>query len=194
MKVCRKCGVDKQDSEFWKHRKGLQAYCKPCVALSKREIYLRNKTGTKSPQQLRIEKNLELLKQGLKFCYHCKETKSLSEFNKNKSRKDGVTDECRICIHQLKAASWRANPEPKRATNRKCRYGITPDQYQSMLLSQGGGCAICGGHFRLSVDHAHDETKKVRGILCLNCNAGIGSLGDDFSQIIRAADYIRRTS
>jgi len=193
MKICKKCGVDKEDSNFWRYRNGLQAYCKPCVAASKREHYARNKTGEKGPQQLRIEKNLELLQQGLKFCKQCENVKPISGFNKNASRKDGAGDECRECTHRIKSASWKNNPEPKRATNRKCLYGITDEQYKQMLKNQGEGCAICGGNFRLSVDHNHD-TDKIRGILCLHCNTGIGSLKHDFSTLIRAADYIRRTS
>src|ERR1039457_4157337 len=52
-------------------------------------------------------------------------------------------------------------------------YGITVAQYDAMLVRQGGSCAICRkpptGR-RLAVDHAHDETKRVRGLLCFPCN------------------------
>ena len=34
---------------------------------------------------------------GLKYCYRCKETKPITEFNKDRSKKDGHNDECRVC-------------------------------------------------------------------------------------------------
>jgi len=58
------------------------------------------------------------------------------------------------------------------------KYGITPKQWESMYTVQNGCCAICGKHQsqqnrRLSVDHDH-STGKVRGLLCLSCNAKLG--------------------
>ena len=52
-------------------------------------------------------------------------------------------------------------------------YGITARQYDAMLARQGGVCAVCGKpptRCRLAVDHAHDATKRVRGLLCDPCN------------------------
>jgi len=72
---------------------------------------------------------------------------------------------------------------------------MTPEQYDAMLVAQGGGCAICGtkepgrkkGVF--AVDHDH-ITGKVRALLCTNCNIGIGNLGDDPVRLRTAADYL----
>lgn len=76
-------------------------------------------------------------------------------------------------------------------------YGLTQEQYDELLQSQGGGCAICGsttsGDQRrpaLHVDH-HHETGVVRGILCMKCNVAIGSMGDDPALLDRAAKYLR---
>lgn len=33
----------------------------------------------------------------MKRCYRCKEVKPVSEFNKNRSKKDGLQGECRVC-------------------------------------------------------------------------------------------------
>lgn len=47
----------------------------------------------------------------MKRCSHCKEMKSESEFNKNRSRKDNLNHQCKICDRE-KATKWqRANPE-----------------------------------------------------------------------------------
>lgn len=74
-------------------------------------------------------------------------------------------------------------------------YGITLEQYQQMLESQGGFCKICGRHQgdfaeALSVDHCH-ATGKVRGLLCGSCNRAIGLLGDDQFIAEQAAQYLR---
>lgn len=60
----------------------------------------------------------------------------------------------------------------------KHRYGITKEEYISMLEGQGGGCALCGvpeSEKTLYVDHCH-KTGKVRGILCPKCNTTVGQI------------------
>lgn len=96
------------------------------------------------------------------------------------------------------AKRWQeANPE-RRLAQRLRKYGITPDEYRKMLNDQRGGCAICGSGIagegrsggRMHVDHCHD-TGRVRGLLCANCNHGIGKFKDDPSLLIKAAVYLR---
>ena len=81
-------------------------------------------------------------------------------------------------------------------------YGITADDYKSFFDFQGGVCACCkkpetnrqvsGRGLRpLSVDHDH-ATNKVRGLLCGNCNRGIGHFKDDPARLDRAAAYLRK--
>lgn len=66
-----------------------------------------------------------------------------------------------------------------------------------MAVDQDGRCAICSttepghGHVVFVVDHCH-QTGKVRGLLCRNCNAAIGLLGDDPKVLRVAAVYIER--
>jgi Recombination endonuclease VII len=73
------------------------------------------------------------------------------------------------------------------------KYGITLEQYQAMLEKQNGVCAVGGEHCKsgraLSVDHDH-TTGKLRGLLCGNCNRGIGYLQDDPELIRAALEYI----
>lgn len=79
-------------------------------------------------------------------------------------------------------------------------YGIDTQEYQRLLVSQGGGCAICGGQETsiddrsgkprmLAVDHNH-ATGKVRGILCSHCNRAIGLLGDSVNTVQSALMYL----
>lgn len=62
------------------------------------------------------------------------------------------------------------------------KYGITIDDYQSMLISQDNKCGICRKELTKPViDHCH-ETGKVRGILCQSCNVKISFNGDKWPQ------------
>jgi hypothetical protein len=74
-------------------------------------------------------------------------------------------------------------------------YGVTPQQYRKMLSDQEGVCAICfqtnPGGDRLAVDHDH-ATGEVRGLLCHNCNIGLGNFHDDHQALQRAVEYLRR--
>uniref|UniRef100_UPI00111D166A endonuclease VII domain-containing protein n=1 Tax=Nitrospira cf. moscoviensis SBR1015 TaxID=96242 RepID=UPI00111D166A len=88
-----------------------------------------------------------------------------------------------------------ANREKARERHQKYKYGLTTEQYNAMLLEQGGGCAICRGqckrNSRLSVDHCH-RTGAVRGLLCSNCNTGIGMFKDSPALLQAAADYLKK--
>lgn len=114
--------------------------------------------------------------------------------------------------------AWRkANREKERAASQRYRvkypekvrqrmakanlvrmdYSLTPEQYQAILVGQGGGCAICGaesgnskGH-RLFIDHDH-VTGALRGLLCNRCNSSLGYMRDSPSMLRRAADYLER--
>lgn len=72
------------------------------------------------------------------------------------------------------------------------RYGMTEDDYEQMRLEQNGCCACCGRpQLLLHVDHDH-YTDKVRGLLCTQCNAGIGLLGDTVAALYAALRYLQR--
>lgn len=72
------------------------------------------------------------------------------------------------------------------------KYGITVELYDSMLAEQGGVCKICGrsnGKRYMMVDHDHG-TGQVRGLLCTNCNCGIGHFCEDRKRLLTAVDYL----
>jgi len=81
----------------------------------------------------------------------------------------------------------------------KKRYGISNEQFLSILAEQDGRCRICNrnkyelGSTHLVVDHNH-LTGKVRGILCSKCNVAIGLLGDDSPTAYRASKYLELTN
>lgn len=75
----------------------------------------------------------------------------------------------------------------------KTTYGITADEYQALMDSQGGRCAICGHangkRRRLSVDHDH-KTGAIRGLVCRPCNDFIGYIRDNPAVMTRGAGYL----
>lgn len=76
----------------------------------------------------------------------------------------------------------------------KKMYSITPEEYEALLLKQGGVCAICKtapSKRRLSVDHSH-STGKYRGLLCGRCNSGLGYFLDNIAIIQAAIEYLRK--
>ncbi|MFA5053580.1 MAG: endonuclease VII domain-containing protein [Parcubacteria group bacterium] len=90
---------------------------------------------------------------------------------------------------------WQeANPE-KRKSQRLRAFGITYAEFSQLMERQLNRCAICGaektqdGRMFPVVDHCH-QTGKVRGLLCMNCNQGLGKFKDDPAILRSAADYL----
>jgi Recombination endonuclease VII len=73
----------------------------------------------------------------------------------------------------------------------KSRYGLSREDYAALLARQGGVCAICAKppEKTLCVDHCH-TTGKVRGLLCRQCNFGLGCYGEDQAALIAALAYL----
>ena len=76
----------------------------------------------------------------------------------------------------------------------KQMYGITSAQKEQMIAAQDGRCAICDSEFKntkdTSVDHDH-RTDKIRGILCMACNQGLGRFGDNVYSLQGAIKYLK---
>ena len=81
--------------------------------------------------------------------------------------------------------------QQQRATNLR-RYGLTIEQYDQMLFEQSYVCAICHKPCSkaLAVDHDH-KTGAVRGLLCMNCNHGLGKFKDDPNLLMAAIKYLQ---
>ena len=117
---------------------------------------------------------------------------------------------CVDCLHDRNTANkhssfrrgvknWKIQNTEKvkeivRFSTIKNKYGISKSEWNALFESQGRACAICVktepiGHW--STDHCH-TTGKVRGILCSNCNSGIGQLGDDINRLKAAINYLEK--
>ena len=69
-------------------------------------------------------------------------------------------------------------------------YGITLEDYQACLQKQNYVCAICKKESnQLYVDHCH-TTNLFRGLLCMNCNTGLGQFKDNISFLNSAVNYL----
>jgi hypothetical protein len=92
---------------------------------------------------------------------------------------------------------------PKKATLK--RYGLKLEEWQALLIRQGGVCAICQKvppNQRLCTDHEHakgwkkmpPERRKlyVRGLLCAYCNLRLLRKGWTLIKLERAVEYVKR--
>ena len=164
-----------------------------------------------------------------KGCPRCKLFRPLAQFSKNKRRSDGLALWCKPCMKEY-SAEWRTRPGVKERTaqlslaryhrlssDEKLRiqqrryhmgrhllttYGITMDDYATMVEAQGGGCAICQAPpregRRLAVDHDHaccagprSCGQCVRGLLCTTCNVWLGFY-ENKDWVSKADEYLAR--
>jgi len=77
----------------------------------------------------------------------------------------------------------------------RSKFGITLDQYESMVKEQKNLCLICNGiekdkkKKRLTIDHCH-STNKVRGLLCSACHTLLGMAKDNIEILQAAIEYL----
>jgi hypothetical protein len=78
--------------------------------------------------------------------------------------------------------------------NLKFRYNITLEEKNKRIINQSCACAICRSTFKnirtAHVDHCH-ETDQLRGILCNNCNTGLGKFKDSIYLLEKAINYLK---
>lgn len=148
-----------------------------------------------------------------KTCKVCGELKPADLFHKHSSGKFGVRGDCAACVTKYtkeyrtknrdsirakKRQAHKNNPDLKRKHYLKSEYGMTIEEYEIKLASQGGACAVCKStspkciqHKHLYIDHCH-ATGKIRDILCGRCNAAIGQAEENPERLEDLAAYIRK--
>lgn len=128
-------------------------------------------------------------------CRDCGIEKQLSAFSKDKSRKTGHFCYCKECA-SIRQKKWkRRNLKARRISHLRYMYGLSEEDYNAMLEEQGNCCKICkkkepGHHGNFVVDHNH-VTNEVRGLLCSNCNAGLGNFMDSINNLKAAVEYLK---
>lgn len=151
-----------------------------------------------------------------KVCGDCKIEKPLSDYCKDKGKKDGLHWSCKDCrkkyrqqphvkAHTSGYNKARRQKDPKATKERDRKYtlmrywGLTPIQFEELLKKHNSQCGICKKKDRSSdkkplvIDHDH-ATGAIRGLLCDNCNRGIGLLQDSKEILQAAIAYLQQTS
>ena len=128
----------------------------------------------------------------MKKCYKCKVEKNLEDFHLDKKNRLGRASYCKDCAKEH-SRGWYVKSEKYRQSIRdgglKARFGIDSDFYYLMLEDQNGVCAICKekSDKNLHVDHV---TGSVRGLLCKNCNHGLGNFRNNKEFLQNAIEYL----
>lgn len=179
-KRCPKCSRTLSLSSFAADRNradGLQAHCRKCVAEYGAAHYRRRQEARGKSVREKVD-----VPPGHKWCRTCGEIKPHSEWHRNATASDGLSTRCKAC-----------RAERGRADHLKRQYGMTEAEREALIEQQKGLCVICLEAPAVHVDHCH-ETGRVRGVLCFNCNSGIGKLGDDPDKTRRATAYLEGTA
>lgn len=156
---------------------------------------------TRRFKKLRDLKIQYIQETGLLTCAKCEEEKPLNMFQRDRRRPTGYKARCKSCSPKACPVKASEYYQKNKATiSRKAKWyrhktelNFSEQDYYELLAYQEGACAICkrtdnkGKHFH--IDHNH-STGEVRGLLCKNCNNGIGMLGDNVTICRNAAKYL----
>lgn len=176
MRRCNRCSTDKPLDRFTKDKStkdGLSRWCKDCKALSDKR-YRTGPGGFKRDDSIVKEIDAKLFANG--------------KTGRGSSNKRSEED-------RLVARQTRIVNEPKYTyTKRLKKYNMTEEEHIAILERQNYICAICPTPVDKSshIDHCHD-TLIVRGILCHQCNVGLGMFKDSVVNLESAARYLKYT-
>lgn len=137
-------------------------------------------------------------------CSKCCRVLSKEHFRLVKGRR---TAYCKDCSREATRKTYLKRREYYNSKNREYKlwsiHRIRPQDYQLLLDSQGGRCAICRclpgtkGRGEFNVDHDHSCCpslpccgKCIRGLLCSLCNVAIGQCFENPEILRRAAAYV----
>lgn len=141
----------------------------------------------------------------MKYCSKCRLSKEPEKFHVSHNEKDGLQPWCIDCRKE----HARRNPGPRRAAVKRWQkrnpeivkkkrrertlavYGLSPDEFLTLLARQNFKCKICQESIgsRAHIDHDH-ETNRIRGCLCTQCNVGLGMFKESKDLLAKAITYI----
>lgn len=140
----------------------------------------------------------------MKTCSKCNIEKSLNDFHKKKTTKDGRYSHCKKCQNNYGRLHYVANKIYYKTKARQWRkenpgadYNLSKNEYDKLFGKFNGLCWICKAKKATNVDHDHrccNKTKScgkcVRGALCAPCNSGIGMMKDNVLYLNNAIMYL----
>lgn len=106
----------------------------------------------------------EEIPEGYKRCSMCREVKPVGEFHKNKYRKDGLQNCCKICMWEISKKYYKENKE-RELENQKKYYRCVKKTSCPAVGGYGAEfviltCPICGKEFRQlksKVDYLYEK-------------------------------------
>lgn len=181
--TCQCCKQIQHINAFNKHKQGrfgIETTCKNCKAHKKEENVI-------SSSELRRCRECGVVATSLN---------DLHIFAKGSAYKFGRQNWCISCRNNNEKSISNNNSLEKRVK----KFGITVTQYEDMITSQNNSCAICKKHKddftgrgkNFHIDHCH-TSGKVRGLLCSNCNTGLGQFKDNVQYLENAIQYVIET-
>lgn len=124
------------------------------------------------------------------YCVDCRHTRDREAHQRATRNWRGRNRE--LALARTKASRNRnETPADRRKYLLRWQYGLTPEQFDQMVLDQDGRCAICEAESILVVDHCHSRNR-VRQLLCNLCNKMLGQAGDSIPVLHAAIAYLAR--
>lgn len=132
------------------------------------------------------------------FCKDCSKSYRIKNIDKYKKYSAEYKEVNKDSIKEKRKPYREKNAfkisQQVRSRKFKSRYGITKEQYDLMCGLQEFECLICNRQVlfpeRLNVDHDH-KTGKIRGLLCGDCNRGLGCFKDNPEALKNAIKYLK---
>lgn len=189
LRRCRDCNEWKPLDQFHVNTRrpsGRGSYCQPCY--NKRSIAsYAKRVKERYGREVRPTRDVPA---DHRYCPDCGAIKPLADFPRNKRGRGGFGAYCKPCHNTRGWESKQRLHGGTREYHLRRRYGIGEAEFQELLVEQGGVCAICGKENPEHVDHDH-ATGYIRGVLCFNCNGGLGHFQDDSWRLRQAINYLR---
>lgn len=162
-KPCVKCGHDKRNGK---------GECMACARAAARDWRTRHPYRTRVPSG--------------NACVTCHGT----ERYKNGDCKACAIKRSAVAHHKRKISPGGDQYQRQKTQQaRLSKYGLSQEALTSLLVEYGGLCAICREAKATHIDHDH-VTGCVRGVLCHQCNIGLGCFKDSLDRLSRAAIYL----
>lgn len=118
-----------------------------------------------------------------RICIHCEKEKPETAFHRRRKGRMRICGECR----RVTRPKWNETSAERFDRKLRYEYQLTREQYEALVLSQNGLCAICGRApepgKRLVIDHCH-STGQVRALLCIYCNTVVGAYENHRTEVV----------
>jgi Recombination endonuclease VII len=166
---CIHDGAPQEVSNFQKNKNTFDGYmsqCKDCCRLHQGSVHRQLGEREKDGRKVCCRES----------CIHGRTPQPVSNFSGAKNAADGYSGACKDCLN----AHYKNHGRSRYLLR---NFGITLDEFNSMLLAQNNLCDSCGGKFSdkwssLDYPHTHHDhiTGEIVGILHCGCNLAEGNI------------------